>query len=86
MKARQAGVDTTDAESLQRFWYEQVLQSLDSLEQEAADQAEQLPLTPTAPIVEHAPKIGRNEPCPCGSGKKYKKCCGSPTKGQTANA
>ncbi len=24
------------------------------------------------------PKIGRNEPCPCGSGKKYKKCCGNP--------
>ncbi len=23
-------------------------------------------------------KIGRNQPCPCGSGKKYKKCCGSP--------
>lgn len=23
-----------------------------------------------------APKIGRNAPCPCGSGKKYKKCCG----------
>lgn len=22
------------------------------------------------------PKIGRNEPCPCGSGKKFKKCCG----------
>ena len=22
------------------------------------------------------PKTGRNEPCPCGSGKKYKKCCG----------
>jgi SWIM/SEC-C metal-binding protein len=22
-------------------------------------------------------KVGRNEPCPCGSGKKYKKCCGS---------
>ena len=21
------------------------------------------------------PKIGRNEPCPCGSGKKYKRCC-----------
>lgn len=27
--------------------------------------------------VSHStPKIGRNEPCPCGSGKKYKKCCG----------
>ncbi|WP_143821102.1 SEC-C metal-binding domain-containing protein [Motiliproteus sp. MSK22-1] len=21
------------------------------------------------------PKVGRNDPCPCGSGKKYKKCC-----------
>lgn len=25
-----------------------------------------------------APKVGRNDPCPCGSGKKYKKCCGRP--------
>ena len=23
-----------------------------------------------------SPKVGRNDPCPCGSGKKYKKCCG----------
>ncbi|MBR4223023.1 MAG: DUF1186 domain-containing protein [Victivallales bacterium] len=28
------------------------------------------------PIVRTTPKIGRNDPCPCGSGKKYKKCCG----------
>jgi uncharacterized protein YchJ len=28
-----------------------------------------------APYVRAAPKIGRNDPCPCGSGKKYKKCC-----------
>ena len=26
--------------------------------------------------VRTAPKVGRNDPCPCGSGKKYKKCCG----------
>ncbi len=26
--------------------------------------------------VKNGPKVGRNEPCPCGSGKKYKKCCG----------
>lgn len=26
-------------------------------------------------IVVKEPKIGRNDPCPCGSGKKYKKCC-----------
>jgi len=29
---------------------------------------------PNVPIVSE-PKIGRNDPCPCGSGKKYKKCC-----------
>jgi preprotein translocase subunit SecA len=28
------------------------------------------------PIRREAPKVGRNDPCPCGSGKKYKKCCG----------
>jgi len=28
-------------------------------------------------IMRTTPKTGRNEPCPCGSGKKYKKCCGS---------
>ena len=26
--------------------------------------------------VRAAKKVGRNEPCPCGSGKKYKNCCG----------
>ena len=28
-------------------------------------------------IRRETPKIGRNDPCPCGSGKKYKKCCGA---------
>jgi len=28
------------------------------------------------PIKKATPKIGRNDPCPCGSGKKYKHCCG----------
>lgn len=28
------------------------------------------------PIRHEGPKVGRNDPCPCGSGKKYKKCCG----------
>ena len=28
------------------------------------------------PIERTAPKIGRNDPCSCGSQKKYKKCCG----------
>ena len=28
------------------------------------------------PVVREGAKVGRNEPCPCGSGKKYKRCCG----------
>jgi preprotein translocase subunit SecA len=30
----------------------------------------------SAPVVRTDQKVGRNDPCPCGSGKKYKKCCG----------
>ncbi len=29
------------------------------------------------PFVRETPKVGRNESCPCGSDKKYKKCCGA---------
>jgi hypothetical protein len=31
---------------------------------------------PVPQVVRAAPKVGRNDPCPCGSAKKYKKCCG----------
>lgn len=31
---------------------------------------------PKSTIVHSSPNIGRNDPCPCHSGKKYKKCCG----------
>ena len=32
---------------------------------------------PVQQVVRSGAKIGRNDPCPCGSGKKYKKCCGA---------
>ncbi len=32
---------------------------------------------PGVTVRREAPKIGRNDACPCGSGKKYKKCCGA---------
>ncbi len=32
--------------------------------------------TTETPYRRTQPKVGRNDPCPCGSGKKYKKCCG----------
>jgi SEC-C motif-containing protein len=31
---------------------------------------------PPKQVVRTAPKAGRNDPCPCGSGRKFKKCCG----------
>jgi preprotein translocase subunit SecA len=33
--------------------------------------------TPANQTIRHETKVGRNDPCPCGSGKKYKKCCGA---------
>src|SRR5437588_2052612 len=39
-----------------------------------------------APVRRDMPKVGRNEPCPCGSGKKYKNCCGRVVRQRTARA
>jgi preprotein translocase subunit SecA len=35
-----------------------------------------VPEAPAQPFTREQPKVGRNEPCPCGSGKKYKQCHG----------
>ena len=43
---------------------------------EYADVDEAGAYAPTAPVINASPKVGRNDPCPCGSGKKYKRCCG----------
>ncbi|RLD63238.1 MAG: hypothetical protein DRI84_09935 [Bacteroidetes bacterium] len=32
-------------------------------------------MLPTSSLEHFESKVGRNDPCPCGSGKKYKKCC-----------
>ncbi|MBM4155585.1 MAG: preprotein translocase subunit SecA [Lentisphaerae bacterium] len=43
-----------------------------------ADAAMQAALrAPAQPVRHDGPRVGRNDPCPCGSGKKYKKCCGA---------
>ncbi len=44
--------------------------------EEAASYEGQLPEEKVSTYKREAPKVGRNDPCPCGSGKKYKKCCG----------
>jgi len=45
----------------------------------AAEAAGSAPGAKRQPIRRSSPAIGRNEPCPCGSGKKYKNCCGRRT-------
>ena len=47
------------------------LQALNSL-----DNGEKMKVEEHKPVVNNGPKVGRNDPCPCGSGKKYKNCCG----------
>ena len=41
-----------------------------------AEEAEPEEVPIQLPFHREEPKVGRNDPCPCGSGKKYKKCCG----------
>jgi len=43
---------------------------------EIIDFTGKMPINPQNKPIKTVPKVGRNEPCPCGSGKKYKKCCG----------
>ncbi|MGH4139865.1 tetratricopeptide repeat protein [Clostridium sp.] len=55
---------------LERFF------ELDDYDDEEIDEDDFEYYEPQEPIVREEPKVGRNDPCPCGSGKKYKKCCG----------
>ena len=52
------------------------LQGYDHLAQEMADQQAAAEPKKVETIVRSEAKVGRNDPCPCGSGRKYKKCCG----------
>lgn len=45
-------------------------------QEQVANQPVGRPAQPTT-VRRTQPKVGRNDPCPCGSGKKYKKCCGA---------
>jgi len=65
LKANYLGHYTTPQGELSRML------SYNPEEEEAQETPKALP-----PIVRDHPKVGRNDPCPCGSGKKYKNCCG----------
>ncbi len=79
MAAQKAGVDVYDQKAMHEFLALYNLQLL--ARQQPAPQVAFLPttslLTATIPVRRSEPKVGRNAPCPRGSGKKYKKCCGA---------
>lgn len=78
MAAERAGVNTCDQEAMTRFLLEHNLRQLSRLNavQEAPRPRPASLPGQTTPVRYSQPKPGRNGPCPCGSGKKYKKCCG----------
>lgn len=74
----------------QRWRHEREAEEIRAQNQKAKENAHRLgwdvPEEPTTPqgylstslgtVIREEAKVGRNDPCPCGSGKKYKKCCG----------
>ncbi|MDK1031284.1 MAG: SEC-C metal-binding domain-containing protein [Planctomycetia bacterium] len=70
-------------EALSRIWAGQAAEHQEAegafeLQRRAALEASQTSEQegPRKPIVRAQPRVGRNQPCPCGSGKKFKHCCG----------
>ncbi|MEH6389035.1 MAG: preprotein translocase subunit SecA [Pseudomonas profundi] len=75
--------DPAEEEARQRRQAEDMAKRMQFKHEEVApvgeelDQEEQSTAAPTgAPVTREGPKVGRNDPCPCGSGKKYKHCHG----------
>ena len=74
MAARKAGVDLTNAAEMQAFvvhYNNNVMAS-----KLASKNPLMLNTQSTIPTTRVRSKVGRNDPCPCGSSKKYKRCCG----------
>jgi hypothetical protein len=79
MKALDAGLDFNDPQVRKAVVDQSVAEALEGIPQpESSPNAE-----PPIPIVERSSAPARNAPCPCGSGKKYKKCHGRPGTEQT---
>jgi hypothetical protein len=79
MQAIADGVEPGNEEQLQAFtrrYNARLPANLPPPGQDAKSPPSEPSWTPPQPYTREEPKIGRNDPCPCGSGKKYKKCCG----------
>lgn len=73
----EAGWEITKQEGDAQRWVDAIVPALSGIHAHWAERRSAQPATPLrAPMRREAPKVGRNDPCPCGSGHKYKKCCG----------
>jgi len=71
------GTSARNVWNVSRTQHDEVSQFAMAERQRAAATAPQPGQTKVKQIRLEHPKVGRNDPCPCGSGKKYKKCCGA---------
>ena len=82
--AEERDVHQAPASSMEEPRQEHITESHQNLDEPSETQRQQAQAAqtdtrarqPISPIVNNGPKIGRNDPCPCGSGKKYKNCHG----------
>lgn len=71
------GMAFTKKEGNAQRWVEAIVPSLVAIHAHWLSQRSAQPAVASrSPLRREAPKVGRNDPCPCGSGQKFKKCCG----------
>lgn len=73
------GMEITDQEGNAKHWVDAIVPALVGIHAYWAKQKQTHAGGRTsAPVRRASPKVGRNDPCPCGSGRKFKHCCGGP--------
>ncbi len=69
--------DESRVELITEICYENCWHFILGIEPDQEEDLSDLERKLSPPVRHEVPKIGRNEPCTCGSGKKFKKCCGA---------
>jgi len=70
------GAELAEDDDRDEDWLDEAPESVFQQEEAIVKPLSPVDYEPPTPYVREGPKVGRNDPCPCGSGKKYKKCCG----------
>jgi len=64
-------------ERVRKSGFEKSFKAVGITEEDIRDLLVEIQSSKETPIRREGTKVGRNDPCPCGSGKKYKRCCGT---------